>query len=81
VSLLREAVNKIPRARDGSGRPQMTFDIEEAAQRFAEFIHEKRHLLTTDQGEREMLSNQKIAELINVPARLVELWMRPLRHQ
>lgn len=58
----------------------MTFDIEEAAKRFAEFIHEERHLLTTEQGERVMLSNQKISELINVPARLVELWMRPLRH-
>jgi hypothetical protein len=58
----------------------MTFDIEEAAQRFAEFIREEKHLLTTEHGERVMLSNQKIAELINVPARLVEVWMRPLRH-
>ena len=57
----------------------MTFDIEEAAKRFADFIREERHLLTTEPGERVILSNQKIAELINVPARLIELWMRPLR--
>ena len=58
----------------------MTFDIEEAAKRFAEFIHEERHLLTTEQGERVILSDQKIAELINVPVRLIGLWMKPLRH-
>lgn len=59
----------------------MTFDIEEAAKRFAEFIREERHLVTTEQGEQVILSNQKIAELINVPARLVELWMKPLQHK
>ena len=59
----------------------MTFDIEEAARRFAEFTREERHLLRTEQGERVVLSNEKIAELINVPIRLVELWMRPLQRQ
>lgn len=73
---LRKLVSKTMGAKDR----HMTFDIEKAASRFAEFIRQERHLVRTEPGEPSFLPNQRISELTEVPGLLVELWMKPLRH-
>lgn len=60
--------------RDGN----VTFDIEAAADRFAEFVDLEQHVVVTQQGERVLLTTEAIAQLTNVPLSLVEVWMRTL---